>query len=97
MSRQTKTQVYENLKELRRRGDLTSAGDTFFYDARLLRVLEARAMAERILGGESEADAWLHRPNPYMADQLPIDLIGDTLGAAVVRDALERIDQGQLA
>ena len=54
-------------------------------------------MAERILGGESEADAWLHRPNPYMAGQLPIDLIGDTLGAAVVRDALERIDQGQLA
>ena len=61
------------------------------------RVLEIQALADRVFGDESKAEAWLHRPNASMSGQIPFDLMKDELGAAVVREALEQIDHGIFA
>jgi hypothetical protein len=119
MSPKTHNQVYEELKDLRRRGEvewwpLQDAGLNLLIDGSVhrsefvneeeylrkgvsLRHLELRALADRVFGDEKKADAWLHRPNPSMAGQIPLDLIKDELGAAVVREALEQIDHGIFA
>ena len=59
-----------------------------------LRYSDIRSLADRVFGDEKKAEVWLHRPNASMSDQLPVDLMKDELGAAVVREALEQIDHG---
>ena len=63
----------------------------------MFRVLEIRALADRVFGDEKKASIWLHRPNTSMSGQTPLDLMKDELGAAVVREALEQIDHGIFA
>jgi hypothetical protein len=63
----------------------------------LFRVLEIQALADRVFGDEKKANIWLHRPNSSMSGQIPLDLMKDELGAAVVREALEQIDHGIFA
>ncbi len=63
----------------------------------LLRVLEIQALADRVFGDEKKAKAWLRRPNASMSGQIPLNLMKDELGAAVVREALEQIDHGIFA
>lgn len=63
----------------------------------LFRVLEIQALADRVFGDEKKADIWLHRPNSSMSGQIPLNLMKDELGAAVVREALEQIDHGIFA
>jgi hypothetical protein len=63
----------------------------------LTRFLEIRTLANRIFGDENKAEAWLNRPNTALSGQRPIDLLKDELGAAVVREMLERIDHGIFA
>jgi Protein of unknown function (DUF2384) len=63
----------------------------------LFRVLEIEALAARVFGDERKAKAWLGRPNSSMSGQIPLDLMKDELGAAVVREALEQIDHGIFA
>lgn len=63
----------------------------------LFRVLEIEALADRVFGDEKKADIWLHRPNASMSGQVPLNLMKDELGAAVVREALEQIDHGIFA
>jgi DNA-binding protein HU-beta len=63
----------------------------------LFRVLEIQALADRVFGDEKKANTWLHRPNSSMSGQIPINLMKDELGAAVVREALEQIDHGIFA
>jgi hypothetical protein len=63
----------------------------------LVRILEIKTLADRVFGDETKAEAWLHRPNASLTDQKPIDLLEDELGAAVVRELLERIDHGIFA
>ncbi len=63
----------------------------------LVRTLEIKTLADRVFGEEEKAEAWLHRPNASLADQRPVDLLRDQLGAAVVREMLERIDHGIFA
>jgi putative toxin-antitoxin system antitoxin component (TIGR02293 family) len=63
----------------------------------LVRTLEVKTLADRVFGGEEKADAWLHRPNASLAGQRPVELSSDELGAAVVREMLERIDHGIFA
>jgi putative toxin-antitoxin system antitoxin component (TIGR02293 family) len=65
--------------------------------ARVVRNLEMRVLADRIFGDEAKAEAWLNRPNPSLSGQKPVDLLGDELGAAVVRETLEQIDHGIFA
>lgn len=99
--------VYEDLKELRRRGDSDAfarirevtdvLGDIGGSDAERLRRLEIRALAERVFGDGAKAEAWLKRPSAPLGGQIPGDLLGDELGAAVVREALEQIDSGIFA
>jgi hypothetical protein len=65
--------------------------------AELVRAIEIRTIAERVFGDPAKADAWLSRPNSSLSGQRPIDLLKDELGAAVVREILERIDHGIFA
>jgi uncharacterized protein (DUF2384 family) len=70
MSPRTRAQVYEDLKELRRRGELPD-------DPYSIRTLDVRALADRIFGDEKKAEAWLRRPNASLSGQKPIDLLKD--------------------
>lgn len=158
MSSRTRAQVYEDLKDLRRRGELLHvksakdalerlgtktgifhipgvgklvikkpaakarkganplSGEPMVFKAKparktvrtrpakapsqepkLFRVLEIQALADRVFGNEKRANVWLNRPNPSMSGQIPLDLMKDELGAAVVREALEQIDHGIFA
>jgi putative toxin-antitoxin system antitoxin component (TIGR02293 family) len=90
MNTRTRAQVYENLKERRRRGEVPDDPDS-------VRTLAIRALADRVFGDEKKADDWLHRPNKALSDQKPFDLLKDELGAAVVREILEQIDHGIFA
>jgi DNA-binding protein HU-beta len=63
----------------------------------LFRALEIQALADRVFGDEKKAKSWLSRPNASMSGQIPLNLIKDELGAAVVREALEQIDHGIFA
>ena len=63
----------------------------------LFRALEIQALADRVFGDEKKAKVWLSRPNASMSGQIPLNLIKDELGAAVVREALEQIDHGIFA
>jgi putative toxin-antitoxin system antitoxin component (TIGR02293 family) len=65
--------------------------------ATLVRTLEIKTLADRVLGDEETAETWLHRPNAALSGQRPADLLKDELGAAVVREMLERIDHGIFA
>jgi Antitoxin Xre/MbcA/ParS C-terminal toxin-binding domain len=63
----------------------------------LVRLLDIRILADRVFGDEEKAEAWLNRPSTALSGQKPIDLLKDELGAAVVREMLERIDHGIFA
>jgi hypothetical protein len=63
----------------------------------LVRKLEIKALAGRIFGDDGKANAWLHRPNSALSGQKPAALLKDELGAAVVREMLERVDHGIFA
>jgi putative toxin-antitoxin system antitoxin component (TIGR02293 family) len=101
-------EAYEKLKELRRQGG-SSSGDLksvllhvreMLETAReegLIRTIEVKTLAERVFGSPEKADAWLSRPNRNLSGQRPLDLLKDELGAAVVREMLERIDHGIFA
>jgi putative toxin-antitoxin system antitoxin component (TIGR02293 family) len=89
------TKIYEELKDELRRG--AQSGSLQPAAALSARELEVRALANRIFGDETKADAWLNRPNPSLSGQVPIDLLSDELGAAVVRETLEQIDHGIFA
>jgi hypothetical protein len=65
--------------------------------ATLVRILEIKTLADRVFGDEEKAEAWLHRPNAALSGQSPAGLLRDELGAAVVREMLERIDHGIFA
>jgi putative toxin-antitoxin system antitoxin component (TIGR02293 family) len=62
-----------------------------------VRTLEIKTLADRVFGEEERAQAWLHRPNTSLSGLRPADLLTDELGAAVVREMLERIDHGIFA
>jgi DNA-binding protein HU-beta len=64
---------------------------------KLFRFLEIQALADRVFGDEKKANDWLHRPNTSMSGQIPLNLMKDELGAAVVCEALEQIDHGIFA
>lgn len=101
MSPSKLTQIYEELKEGVRRGKSADAPLKGLESEGLAganaRVLEVRALADRVFGDEKKAQAWLQRPNPALAGQVPADLLKDDLGAAVVRETLEQIDHGIFA
>jgi hypothetical protein len=65
--------------------------------ATLVRIIEIKTLADRVFGDEEKAEAWLHRPNAALSGQSPAGLLRDELGAAVVREMLERIDHGIFA
>ncbi len=59
--------------------------------------MTAKPLADRVFGDPKKAEAWLSRPNAALSGQRPSDLLKDELGTAVVREMLERIDQGIFA
>lgn len=63
----------------------------------LARHLEIHVLAHRVFGNPKKAEAWLSRPNAALGGQTPAQLLGDELGAAVVRETLEQIDHGIFA
>jgi putative toxin-antitoxin system antitoxin component (TIGR02293 family) len=63
----------------------------------LVRAIEIKTVADRVFGDQRKAEAWLKRPNAALSGQRPADLLRDELGAAVVRELLERIDHGIFA
>jgi hypothetical protein len=88
----------ERFPELIRKLDKSDdiAGETN-QSATLVRILEIKTLADRVFGDEEKAEAWLHRPNAALSGQSPAGLLRDELGAAVVREMLERIDHGIFA
>jgi len=63
----------------------------------MIRIVEIKTLADRVFGDERKAGAWLGRPNSALSGQRPLDLLQDELGAAVIREMLERIDHGIFA
>lgn len=63
----------------------------------VIRQLEIKSLADRVFGDSGKADTWLMRPSAALSGQRPVDLLRDELGAAVVREMLERIDHGIFA
>lgn len=108
MSVRPPSEVFEELKRLRREGDNRPL-DELLDDARLalggstdsavtpIRTLEIRALADRVFADPAKAEAWLNHPNRGLNGQRPLDLLRDELGAAVVREQLEQIDHGIFA
>jgi hypothetical protein len=82
--------VFERFKWL----DVAGGDDS---DEYLVRVIDIKVLADRIFGDEGKAEAWLERPNSGLSGQRPVELLKDELGAAVVREMLERIDHGIFA
>jgi putative toxin-antitoxin system antitoxin component (TIGR02293 family) len=74
-----------------------AAADVAPDESASVRVLDIRTLADRVFGDEEKANAWLRRPNTALSGQEPIGLLKDELGAAVVREMLERIDHGIFA
>ncbi|HEY0327917.1 MAG TPA: MbcA/ParS/Xre antitoxin family protein [Rhodopseudomonas sp.] len=105
MAPTTRAEIYEDLKERRRRGEMASETpmlsrslpDVLKTSAANMVALEICALADRVFGDEAKADAWLVHPNTSMSGQRPVDLMQDQLGAAVVRETLEQIDHGIFA
>jgi putative toxin-antitoxin system antitoxin component (TIGR02293 family) len=63
----------------------------------LARHLDIHVLAHRVFGNAHKAEAWLSRPNASLDGQTPNALLGDELGASVVRETLEQIDHGIFA
>jgi putative toxin-antitoxin system antitoxin component (TIGR02293 family) len=84
----------ELIRKLDKSEDITRESNQL---ATLVRTLEIKTLADRVFGDEEKAEAWLHRPNAALSGQRPADLSKDELGAAVVREMLERIDHGIFA
>lgn len=103
-------ETYEELKELRRQGG-TESHIRIVQDAvadlrkkldaadvgELVRHLDIQTLADRVFGDEEKAAVWLNRQCASLSGQKPIDLLKDELGAAVVRETLEQIDNGIFA
>jgi len=66
-------------------------------EASRARIFDILILADRVFSDKDKAEAWLNRPNTSLSGQKPADLLKDELGAAVVREMLERIDSGIFA
>jgi Protein of unknown function (DUF2384) len=109
MSAKPLAEAYEKLKELRRQREpnaetpreieliLEGLAELPESNQDLIRTLEIKTLADRVFGDEEKAAAWLARPNASLSGQKPADMLRDELGAAVVREMLERIDHGIFA
>jgi Protein of unknown function (DUF2384) len=111
MSAKPLAEIYEELKERRRRGESDDEIRQFVQPlgglvaefagqgrlADLGRYLEIKTLADRVFGDGEKADAWLLRPNASLSNQRPVELLKDELGAPVIREMLERIDHGIFA
>jgi putative toxin-antitoxin system antitoxin component (TIGR02293 family) len=76
---------------------LVEERDTAADEEKVVRLLDILTLACRAFGDEEKAKAWLKRPNASLSGQKPSDLLMDELGAAVVREILEQIDNGIFA
>jgi len=63
---------------------------------RVLRVARISAEAERVLGNEDRASAWLSASHPVLGDT-PLSLLSTDAGAREVEDELTRIEWGDFA
>ena len=97
MSVRPPSEVFEELKRLRREGDNRPLDDLLDSAVTPIRTLEIRALADRVFADPAKAEAWLNHPNRGLNGQRPLDLLRDELGAAVVREQLEQIDHGIFA
>lgn len=66
-------------------------------EASRARIFEILILADRVFNDKDQAETWLNRPNTSLSGQKPADLLKDELGAAIVREMLERIDSGIFA
>jgi putative toxin-antitoxin system antitoxin component (TIGR02293 family) len=66
-------------------------------EASRARIFDILILADRVFSDKDKAEAWLNRPNTSLSRQKPADLLKDELGAAIVREMLERIDSGIFA
>jgi putative toxin-antitoxin system antitoxin component (TIGR02293 family) len=111
MSAKPLAETYEELKELRRQGGLDPRirdvidllknrlveERDIADEEKVVRLLDILTLACRVFDDEDKAKAWLKRPNTSLSGQKPSDLLMDELGAAVVRETLEQIDNGIFA
>ena len=94
MNPRTRVQIYDDLKDLRRRGDLPEGR---LANPAVTRTMEVQALADLIFGDEAAAEEWLRQPNAAMSGQVPAELMKDDLGAAVVLETLQQIAHGIVA
>lgn len=93
MNPRTRIGQYQGLKDLRRKGLVSEAAQAALGGERP-GVIEMRALAHSVYGDEVKAERWLGRPNRSLSEQIPLGLMKDELGAAVVRETLEQIAHG---
>ena len=55
---------------------------------------ELMVRATEVLGGEREAERWFDTPAMALGQRRPIDLLGSSVGAALVGDLLGRMEYG---
>ncbi len=55
---------------------------------------ELMVRAAAVLGGEREAERWFDTPAMALEQRRPIDLLGSSVGAALVGDLLGRMEHG---
>jgi putative toxin-antitoxin system antitoxin component (TIGR02293 family) len=61
---------------------------------RVFRLGRIAALAEEVLGRREKARNWLHQPNRFLANQIPLRYLDTDLGARQVEDLLLRISHG---
>lgn len=61
---------------------------------RLFRVARLYTLAEEVLENQDAALRWLHRPQPGLNEQVPLELMRTEVGAKEVEELLYRIEYG---
>lgn len=103
MSVRAKSEDQEDLTDRRRHGEIESVESAHDSHGAIREwndgfdMIAIRALAEQVFGDRSKAEAWLRRPNASMSGQIPLDLLNDAPGMAVVRETLEQINDGIFA
>ncbi|MEL0637616.1 antitoxin Xre/MbcA/ParS toxin-binding domain-containing protein [Marinomonas sp. TI.3.20] len=64
---------------------------------KLLRAAQTIALAEEIFGNVEKAHKWLSKPFPDFDSKTPNEYMKTEFGAAMVRDALYRLNEGYFA
>lgn len=84
----------KSLQAFRRQGHIESARLDAQQSAIAFQYAETLEHAASVFGTQKDAEEWLSRPCKYLAGDIPVELIWNSLGFRVVEDYLERVEYG---